>query len=34
MLDIQTPLFEAQDIRLGPIDHDKDPEVESKWTHD
>jgi RimJ/RimL family protein N-acetyltransferase len=34
MLDIQTPLFEAQDIRLGPIDHEKDPEVESKWTHD
>ena len=34
MLDIQTPLFEAQDIRLGPIDHDKDPEVESIWTHD
>lgn len=34
MLDIQTPLFEAQDIRLGPIDHEKDPEVESRWTHD
>jgi len=34
MLDIQTSLFEAQDIRLGPIDHEKDPEVESKWTHD
>jgi len=34
MLDIQTPLFEAQDIRLGPIDYDKDPEVESRWTHD
>ncbi len=34
MLAIQTPLFEAQDIRLGPIDHEKDPEVESKWTHD
>jgi RimJ/RimL family protein N-acetyltransferase len=34
MLDIQTPLFEAQDIRLGPIDHEKDPEVESKWTYD
>jgi len=28
MLSIQTPLFEAQDIRLGPIDHEKDPEVE------
>ena len=34
MLDIQTPLFEAQDVRLGPIDHEKDPEVESKWTYD
>ena len=34
MLTIHTPLFEAQDIRLGPIDHEKDPEVESKWTHD
>ena len=34
MLNIQTPLFEAQDIRLGPINHEKDPEVESKWTHD
>jgi len=34
MLSIQTPLFEAQDIRLGPIDHEKDPEVESRWTHD
>ena len=34
MLNIQTPLFEAQDIRLGPIDHEKDPEVESRWTHD
>ena len=34
MLTIQTPLFEAQDIRLGPIDHEKDPAVESKWTHD
>ena len=34
MLDIQTQLFESQDIRLGPIDHEKDPEIESKWTHD
>ncbi|HVN16532.1 MAG TPA: GNAT family protein [Anaerolineales bacterium] len=34
MLDIQTQLFEAQDIRLGPIDHDTHPEIESKWTHD
>ena len=34
MLDIQTQLFESQDLRLGPIDYDKDPAVESKWTHD
>ena len=34
MLDIQTQLFEAQDIRLGPIDHEVHPEIESKWTHD
>ena len=34
MLDIQTQLFESQDVRLGPIDHEKDPEIESKWTHD
>lgn len=34
MFDIQTQLFEGEDIRFGPIDHDKDPEIESKWTHD
>jgi RimJ/RimL family protein N-acetyltransferase len=34
MFDIQTQLFEGPDIRFGPIDHDKDPEVESRWTHD
>jgi len=34
MFGIQTQLFEGQDIRFGPIDHEKDPEVESKWTHD
>jgi RimJ/RimL family protein N-acetyltransferase len=34
MFDIQTQLFESQEIRFGPIDHEKDPEVESKWTHD
>jgi RimJ/RimL family protein N-acetyltransferase len=34
MFDIQTQLFESQDIRFGPINHEKDPEVESKWTHD
>jgi RimJ/RimL family protein N-acetyltransferase len=34
MLDIQTQLFESQDVRLGPIDHEKDPQIESEWTHD
>ena len=34
MLDIQSQLFESQDLRLGPIDHEKDPPIESKWTHD
>jgi len=32
MFDIATQLFEGQDIRLGPIDYEKDPEIESKWT--
>jgi RimJ/RimL family protein N-acetyltransferase len=34
MLDIQTQLFEGKDVNFGPIDHEKDPEIESKWTHD
>ena len=34
MFDIQTQLFEGPDVRFGPIDHEKDPEVEAKWTHD
>jgi RimJ/RimL family protein N-acetyltransferase len=34
MFDIQTQLFEGQDLRFGPIDHEKDPEVEARWTHD
>lgn len=34
MLDIQTQLFESRDLRLGPIDHEQDPEIESRWTHD
>ena len=33
MFDIQTPLFEGPDIRFGPIDHEKDPEIEARWTH-
>ena len=31
---IETQLFEGKLIRLAPIDHEKDPEVESRWTHD
>ena len=34
MLTIQTPRFETRDIRLGPIDYEQDPTIESKWTHD
>ena len=34
MIDIQTQLYEGRDIRFGPIDYEKDPEIESKWTHD
>ena len=34
MLDIQTQLFESPDLCLGPIDHEKDPEIESRWTQD
>ncbi len=33
-MDIHTSLYEGQLIRLGPIDYDKDPAIESKWTHD
>ncbi len=31
---IDTQLFEGKLIRLAPIDHDKDAEVESRWTPD
>jgi len=34
MFDIQTQLFEGNDIRFGPIDHDMDPVIEASWTHD
>ena len=34
MLDIQTQLFEGRDILFGPIDHEADAEIESRWTHD
>lgn len=31
---IEQQLFEGTDIRLGPIDFERDPQVESRWTHD
>ena len=31
---IDEPLFEGEHICLAPIDHEKDPEIESRWTHD
>ncbi len=31
---IEQQLFEGETIRLGPIDYEKDPAVESRWTHD
>ena len=34
MFDIQTQLFEGSDIRFGPIDYEKDPQIEARWTHD
>jgi len=33
-MNIQDPLFIGKHIRLAPIDHEKDAEIESKWTHD
>lgn len=33
-MNITTSLYEGKLVRFGPIDHEKDPEIESKWTHD
>jgi len=33
-MNINTSLYEAANICLRPIDFDKDPEIESRWTHD
>ena len=33
-MSIEQQLFEGETIRLGPIDFEKDPEIESRWTHD
>ena len=32
-MSIDNPLFEGKFIRLGPVDHEKDPEIVSRWTH-
>lgn len=34
MFNIETQLFEAPDVRFGPIDHDAHADIESRWTHD
>lgn len=31
---IADPLFESAQICLAPIDHEKDPEIEARWTQD
>ena len=33
-MNLSTPLFEGSLIRLGALDHDKDAQIESAWTHD
>ena len=33
-MSIERQLFEGTLIRLAPIDHEKDPQIESTWTHD
>lgn len=33
-MSIDTQLFDGKLIRLAPLDHEKDPEVESRWSHD
>jgi RimJ/RimL family protein N-acetyltransferase len=33
-MSIDKPLFAGKLIKLGPIDHEKDPEVVARWTHD
>ena len=31
---IDQSLFEGEHICFGPIDHERDPQIESLWTHD
>ncbi len=32
-MSMNTQLYQGQHVRLGPIDYEKDPAIESKWTH-
>jgi RimJ/RimL family protein N-acetyltransferase len=34
IMNISTPLFEGKLIQLGSHDYEKDPQIESGWTHD
>jgi RimJ/RimL family protein N-acetyltransferase len=34
MMRIDKSLFESEHICFGPIDHERDPQIESLWTHD
>jgi RimJ/RimL family protein N-acetyltransferase len=34
MFDIATQLYTADDVCLGPINYETDPQVEAQWTHD
>jgi RimJ/RimL family protein N-acetyltransferase len=34
VVEIGKSLFVGELVRLGPIDHEKDAEIESRWTHD
>ena len=31
-MDIATPLFEGKLVLMATLDHEKDPEIESRWT--
>jgi RimJ/RimL family protein N-acetyltransferase len=33
-MSISTQLYQGEHIHLGSIDHEKDPAIESRWTHD
>jgi RimJ/RimL family protein N-acetyltransferase len=33
-MDVHDPIFTNKNVCLGPIDYEKDPEIEARWTHD